>query len=359
MTILYSQCWEDPQMLAEGLGITPADDVLSIASAGDNSLALLLDRPKHLTVVDVNPAQLYLLELKMAATDLSYDQFVAFLGARPSADRLDMYFSLRGSLSPQARNYWDREQSAVRLGVIHCGRLERYLATFRNWVLPLIHRRPLIERLLGAIDLAEQRRIYEGLWDCIRWRLLFRVFFSQAVMSRCGRRPEWFAQVTMPDIGRILLERTRLGLTCVPTFDNYFLEYIFTGGFRDLDLTAPYMRRSNFDTLKQGVKTLTLTCCGLTSLLSQSEAGTYSAFNLSDVFEYMSPPDAEQLWGELMRTARPGARFVYRTLFVARQPPPQLAGRLRLLPISLSATARDRTFFYDCLIALQSREAAP
>lgn len=357
MSILYSQCWEDPQVLTDSLGVTPADDVLSIASAGDNSLALLLDRPRSLTVVDFNPAQLYLMELKMAATELLYDNFVAFLGARPCSERLEMYGTLRPSLSPQARTYWDREQLALQRGVIHCGRLERYLAAFRNWILPLIHRRALVERLLDAHDLAEQHQIYEQLWDCIRWRLLFQVFFSQSVMSRFGRRPEWFAQVTSDDIGGILLERTRLGLTCVPTSDNYFLEYIFTGGYRNLDTAAPYLRPVNFDALKRGVRSMILTSGDLTSLLKRSNSGAYSGFNLSDVFEYMPPHDAEQLWGELVRTARPGSRMAFRTLFVMRQPPTRLAGRLRLLPISLSAAARDRTFFYDRFIALQVRES--
>ncbi len=42
--IRYAQCWEDADILLEGLGIRPGDTCLSIASAGDNSLAMLARR---------------------------------------------------------------------------------------------------------------------------------------------------------------------------------------------------------------------------------------------------------------------------------------------------------------------------
>ena len=44
--ISYSQCWEDPDVLIEGLNISEKDTVLSIASGGDNTFAMLLKNPK-------------------------------------------------------------------------------------------------------------------------------------------------------------------------------------------------------------------------------------------------------------------------------------------------------------------------
>ena len=39
--IRYAQCWEDADVLLAGLDVKPGDTCLSIASAGDNALALL------------------------------------------------------------------------------------------------------------------------------------------------------------------------------------------------------------------------------------------------------------------------------------------------------------------------------
>lgn len=354
MNILYSQCWEDPELLAEALVVTAADDVLSVASAGDNSLALLLGRPRSVTALDFNPEQLHLLELKMAAMQLDYERFVAFVGARASGCRLDTYRDIRADLSPGARRYWDHHTHQIRMGVIHCGRLERYLASFRRFILPLIHRRALVHELLTAQTLTEQARRYQEHWDNRRWRWLFRLFFSQAVMSRFGRRSAWFNQVTMRDVGGTLLERTRQGLTCLPTHDNYFLEYMLTGGFRDLDSAPPYLRRTHFKTLREGVGRVRLVCSDLNTCLERARPGEYSCFNLSDVFEYMSPQETERTWYHLVRVARSHSRLAFRTLFVWRPPPPHPAVRVRELPGSTTVRERDRTFFYDRFLALET-----
>ena len=69
--IRYSQCWEDPACLYAGLDIGPEDDVLSITSAGCNTLALLLKGPRSVTALDFNPAQSHLLQLKVGSHRLT------------------------------------------------------------------------------------------------------------------------------------------------------------------------------------------------------------------------------------------------------------------------------------------------
>jgi S-adenosylmethionine-diacylglycerol 3-amino-3-carboxypropyl transferase len=354
VNILYAQCWEDPEPLSEALSVSASDDVLSVASAGDNSLALLLEGPRTLTAVDFNPAQLHLLELKMASLTLDYEEFVGFLGARPAGDRLVTYRNIRRALSPGARAFWDEHRAAIRAGVIHCGRLERYLAGFRRWLLPMIHGRKLVAALLAAPTLGEQERLYREQWDCGRWRWFFRFFFSRPVMSRVGRPKAWFAQVNVRDVGRTLLERTHTGLTRVPTPGNYFLEYMLTGGYRDLESAPPYLRRANFATLRERAGRVKLVCGELGVCLAGARPGEFSCFNLSDVFEYMSPQQADATWRHLMRVSRPGSRLVYRTLFVRREPPLHPARQLRDLPVCTPARNPDRTFFYDRFVALQA-----
>lgn len=90
--VRYAQCWEDPRTLTAALAITQEDDVLSIASGGDNSFALLLENPRSLTAIDCNPAQIFLLELKIRAIQtFEYDDFVSFIGARASRRRRELY----------------------------------------------------------------------------------------------------------------------------------------------------------------------------------------------------------------------------------------------------------------------------
>src|SRR6185437_9159995 len=51
--IRYAQSWEDADVLLAGLEVQPGDSCLSIASAGDNTLALLAQSPRHVLAIDV------------------------------------------------------------------------------------------------------------------------------------------------------------------------------------------------------------------------------------------------------------------------------------------------------------------
>ena len=64
-TIHYAQCWEDGDIMLEALDVRPGQVCLSIASGGDNTLAMLSRGPARVIAIDVNPAQIAILELKM------------------------------------------------------------------------------------------------------------------------------------------------------------------------------------------------------------------------------------------------------------------------------------------------------
>jgi len=65
--VVYSNVWEDPELNRQALQVKPGQSVLSITSGGCNSLCLLLEDPSWVVSIDLNPAQLAMLELKRAA----------------------------------------------------------------------------------------------------------------------------------------------------------------------------------------------------------------------------------------------------------------------------------------------------
>ena len=98
-TIRYAQVWEDADVLLGALDARPGDVHLSIASAGDNALALLTTRPARVLAVDMNPAQLSCLALRIAAyRTLSHPELLELIGSRPSTRRLDLYERSRKAL---------------------------------------------------------------------------------------------------------------------------------------------------------------------------------------------------------------------------------------------------------------------
>ena len=90
--IRYAQCWEDPEILLEALDIKEGDICISIASAGENSFAMLTENPGKVIGIDLNLVQLRLVELKKAAfLSLEYKEMLEFLGFRESKKRTEYY----------------------------------------------------------------------------------------------------------------------------------------------------------------------------------------------------------------------------------------------------------------------------
>ncbi|HEY4592929.1 MAG TPA: DUF3419 family protein, partial [Thermoanaerobaculia bacterium] len=201
--VRYANVWEDAEILRDALRPGPGRRFLSIASAGDNAFALLASGAE-VVAADLSAAQIALVDLKRAAIRrLGYEELLGFLGVpgnpqaprRGDEDRRAVYERLERDLSSQARDFWRERLDVVAAGVVHGGKFEAYFNFFRSWVLPLVHRRQTVLALLAERDEAGRRTFYRETWDNLRWRLLFRVFFSRFVMGRLGRDPEFFRYV--------------------------------------------------------------------------------------------------------------------------------------------------------------------
>jgi S-adenosylmethionine-diacylglycerol 3-amino-3-carboxypropyl transferase len=342
--IRYANCWEDADILCEALRPHSGARVLSIASSGDNALALLAEGAT-VVAADLSIAQLACVELRCAAfRHLEYEEMLAFLGVVPADNRLSTYARLENDLSPPARSFWTGQQRRVAEGVIHAGKMEAYFQLFRTRVLPLIHSRRTIDRLLEDKTADARKDFYEKTWNNLRWRLLFHVFFSRFVMGRLGRDPEFFRYVEGSVADRIL-ERTKYALIDLPTHENPFLDYILTGNFsRRL---PRYVQPNHFAAIRDGLNRLTLFHGSIEKAGRAHEQSGFDGFNLSDIFEYIDPTTSRKLYSELIAVARPGARLAYWNTLVPRRCPPELADRVTpLTELSDQLFARDLAFFY-------------
>ncbi len=344
--ISYAQCWEDPAVLLEALAVGPADDVLSICSAGDNSFALAIAGANSVTCIDLSFPQVALAELKLEAVRALPVQSVRSLfGLGHFGRRVWFYHFLRERLRPEVRAYWDHHEEVIRLGCLEQGRFEKYLTTFRTRVLPLVHGRDTIDALLACASLDEQAAFYGSHWDTWRWRGLFRLFFSRAVMSRTGRSPEHFAQVE-GEVSSRFLERARHALTAIPVADNFFLRWMLTGNHGDLEAGPAWLTTEGHARLKAVADRVSFVHASLEDFLPRAER-KFSAFNYSNLFEYVPAAHHEQLLRLTLDAAVPGARVAYWNLLVPRSRPHSLADRLRPDPERAEALlGRDRAFVY-------------
>lgn len=342
--VRYANCWEDADVLVAALQPGPGVRVLSIASAGDNTLALLAEGTE-VVAADLSAAQLACLELRCVAfRELGYEQLLSFLGVHDTECRLQTYQVLARQLSPASRRFWDEHPMWIVRGIIHAGRFENYFRTFRTRVLPLIHSRTTVLDLLQPRSRAERQQFWQQRWNNRRWRWLFRLFFSRFLLGRLGRDPEFFRYVE-GSVSERIMSRARYGLTELPTHDNPFLAYIATGNFQT---SLPrYLRAEYFEAIRSRLDRLTLFHGPIEQAVRVHGADGFDAFNLSDIFEYVDEPTASTLYRELLDAARPSARLAYWNTLVPRSCPAELADRVRPLEeLSAELFARDKAFFY-------------
>lgn len=347
--IRYAQCWEDADILLEALDITAGETVVSIASAGDNTLSLLTQDPSRVVALDLSPAQLHCLELRVAAyTTLVHEELLELMGSRPSTRRPELYKKLRPALSGPARTFWDAMPGDIERGVGSAGKFERYFALFRRRLLPLVHTRRSIERFLEPKSRDERIEFYDTHWSNRRWNMLFHVFFSKTVMGRLGRDPAFFRYVDVPVSERIAA-RARYAATELDPSENPYLQWILSGTH---DTALPHaLRPENFERIRDRLDRLEWRQQSLEDFLAEQGASAVDAFNLSDIFEYISPENTESMLSTIADVASPKARIAYWNMLAPRSRPESLAHRISSLPdVSARLFAQDKAFFYSAFI---------
>ena len=322
---------------------------LSIGSAGDNSFALLAAGAASVTAVEMNMAQIACIELRRAAyLTLDHSELLELIGSRQSSRRMRIYQACRAKLDQDVRAFWDSMPDAVEEGIGSAGKFERYFATFRKVVLPLAHPRKRLLSLLDARSPEERLRFYNEVWDNRRWRWIFQLFFSRTVMGALGRDPGFFKYVEGSVADRIL-SRTRHALVELDPAENPYLHWILTGAHGEVLPDA--LQERNFEPIRKALIDGRFEAVpdSLEGWLDETHDRTrYDAFNLSDIFEYMSEANTLDLLERILAGANPGARLAYWNMLAPRSRPEVLSARLKSFDDEAGRLfAGDRAFFYS------------
>ncbi len=342
--IRYANCWEDADVLLEGLQLNPGASILSIASAGDNALALLATQPELLLAVDLSMVQLHLLELKkVAINQLEQEEFLAFIGVKDSVHRISVFNKLKLSMPSNARQYWEANTHSIEHGIIHCGKFEKYFKFFRRWMLPWVHAHNTKVELFRSKDAQEQAHFYHTTWNDFRWRWLFKFFFSKRVMGKYGRDPEFLNEVKIP-VDEFIFKKAETHLISLNAQKNYFLKMIMLGTFGE---PLPfYMRKENYQAIRQNLNQLKTYHGYAQEAFTQMPK--IDACNLSNIFEYMSPEIFDSIAIQLASNTSEGCKMAYWNLMVPRRLSQHLPQKFEYQKsVSESLSVNDLGFFYN------------
>ena len=314
--LVFAQVREDPRVEMQALAPALRGSIVIVSSAGCTALSLLAAGAREVVAVDVSRAQNHLVELKCAAIRaLDASVAVGFLGGQPmpALRRRRLYSVLVPMLTDEARRYWEGEQRAIENGVLRAGRSERFIALVGAVAARAVVRGDGVSALLGAESLDVQREIFAQCWAGWRWRALFALLLNRWSFSR-AYHPSFFEHVQNPSFAqhfRGLAERT---LTELPTRDNYFLHEMLTRRYpvREPDGVPPYLTTHGVVRAADAAQKLSLVDGSMTEYLRSCGPRSIDGFALSNVGEWLDDSGIGALFGEVARTAKVGARVVFR-----------------------------------------------
>jgi S-adenosylmethionine-diacylglycerol 3-amino-3-carboxypropyl transferase len=324
--LVYPQIWEDPNVDMEALSLAPTDHVVTIASGGCNVLSYLIADPARITAIDLNGAHIALNRLKLCALRHlpDYAAFFAFFGKADAQANIDAYDQwLKPHLDASSRAYWEGRAITGRRRINHFSRnFYRYGAL--GHVIGLAHGLARIygqdvRDILAARSKEEQcaqfERILEPLFDkpFVKWAL------KQPVsLYGLGIPPaQYRALADDAEGGMIEALRSRLRrLACdFDLSENYFAWQAFGRTYPPLGPNAvpPYLEPQNFEALRARADRVETLHMSFVTHLEMCPDASRDAYVLLDAQDWMTDEDLTALWRQITRTARLGARVIFRT----------------------------------------------
>jgi S-adenosylmethionine-diacylglycerol 3-amino-3-carboxypropyl transferase len=362
--LVYTQIWEDPEIDLEALTLGPDCHVVAIASGGCNVLSYLTGDPARITAVDLSRAHVALNRLKLVAAARlpSWRTFYRFFGAADDPANVAAYRQLIAPcLDPQSRAYWEgrslqqfgrRRISIFARNAYRHGVLGRFIglahAAARLYGVDL-------RDLLSARSLEDQRRFFETmlapLFDkpAVRWATANRLS-----LYGLGIPPaQYEALAGGRDMGAVLRSRVERLACGFSLRDNYFAWQAFGRryGGDGQGALPPYLRREQFDAVRARVDRVEVLNRSITEYLVACPEASRDRYVLLDAQDWMTDAQLDALWAEITRTARPGARVIFRTaaepsLLPGRLDPALLARWRYEEELSRALAARDRSAIY-------------
>jgi S-adenosylmethionine-diacylglycerol 3-amino-3-carboxypropyl transferase len=325
-SMVYPQIWEDPRADMEALEITPQTRIMTIASGGCNVMSYLSANPARIYAIDLNATHIALLKLKLAAAQHlpNHATFYRFFGAANDRRNVALYKDLIAPhLDADTRAYWEGRELTGRRRITrfarnfyHFGLLGRFITT-GHLAARVFGANP--KRLLAANSIEEQREIFNReiapAFDhpVCRW-----ITSNRASLFGLGIPPVQYDALSgggARPMAQVLKERAERLATGFDLKDNYFAWQAFGRGYaaQGEGPCPPYLEKSNFMAIKARANRVNVVHDNMIRFLSGEPAESLDRYILLDAQDWMDDTALNSLWREITRTARPGARVIFRT----------------------------------------------
>ena len=322
--LVYAQIWEDPVADMDVLEIGPADRMVCISSGGCNVMSYLTAQPAEITAVDLSPAHVALLRLKIiAAEQLWQAEFLDLFGRANLASNVPLFdLRLADHLDPETRDWWEtrrfgrRRVAMLSQGLYRYGLLGRFIRMAH-----LVGRLAGVDfkPLLDARTLEAQRAYFDSEVAPLFEKSIVKFLARQrGSLFGLGIPPAQYDKLALDgggDVLPVLKERTRKLMCDFPSDRNYFLSQAVSLSYTGTAVGAlpPYLEAANFAVVRKNARKVTALNRSITDVLAEAPCSSRDIYVLLDAQDWMTDGQLNDLWRQITRTAAPGARVLFRT----------------------------------------------
>jgi S-adenosylmethionine-diacylglycerol 3-amino-3-carboxypropyl transferase len=323
---VYPQIWEDPEVDLAALKIDSDSRIVTIASGGCNVMNYMTECPARIKAIDLNPAHVALTRLKIAAVKHlpDYESFFLFFGHADSKRNIENYDKyIAPNLDTFSRKYWEgyslldgRRINYFTKNLYQFGLLGRSIS-FVHILAKIYGVDP--REILTAKTLEEQKQIFD--------RTLGPLFDKPVVKFLCnmpvslyglGIPPSQFDELVKSSNGDMaaLLKSRLERLACqFPIEDNYFAWQAFGREYdRERKKAVPrYLTEENYKKIRECADRVEVHHASMISFLQAQTVESFDCYIFLDAQDWMTAAQLNDLWAGVLRSARPGARVIFRT----------------------------------------------
>jgi S-adenosylmethionine-diacylglycerol 3-amino-3-carboxypropyl transferase len=343
--VAYSTCWEDFEIIKKALRIKKGENIITITSAGCNTLNFLLKNPDKIISVDFNPNQNYILELKIKAIKyLNYNEFLELLGIVDSKIRIDHYKKIRDHLSKKSQFFWNNKLKFIKIGITYNGRQERYIHSIGQYLRYLKGEKILIN-FLKTKNMKEQKNYFKKYIKDFSWDLYFNIIYNKPVMM-LAKDKLVFNQIKDKDFHKKFRRRVEDAATRIPARNNPFMSFALLGYYLNQNYYPDYLKKKNFDLLKKRIDHIEIKTGPIQDILSGLPSNYIDKFNLSNVLDWTTKNQFKDIILDLKRVGKEGSRFCYLNTLMKRHIP-KIEGIKSYKKEANKLLKQDKAFLYE------------
>jgi S-adenosylmethionine-diacylglycerol 3-amino-3-carboxypropyl transferase len=325
--LVYPQIWEDPDVDLLAMELTPEHRIATIASGGCNMLSYLAKGPASIDVADLNASHIALNRLKIPAFAHlpGHPDVMRFFGIanEPSNGQAYKQF-IAPHLDFETRRYWEKRRlnGQKRIDVFNgnfyrTGLLGRFIGA--SHMAARLYGVDLTE-IMEARTIEEQREFFDRkiapIFDrkVVRW-----ITARKSSLFGLGIPPRQFDELaSLTDdrsLANVLRERVEKLACHFPLNENYFAWQAFARRYPrpEEGKLPPYLARESYQPIKNNLDRVTLHHANFEAVLATKPVASMDRFVLLDAQDWMTDQQLNSLWREITRTAREGARIIFRT----------------------------------------------